>query len=106
LQELQTLADASLQLKIIKNDWEKSVVTIKNTGSETAFFIRLKVWNTKTNQIVLPVFFSDNYFTLFPGEQKSIDVDLSLLPAELKDIANLVLHAETWNRKAEQIAIQ
>jgi mannosylglycoprotein endo-beta-mannosidase len=95
LQELQTLADASLQLKIIKNDWEKSVVTIKNTGSETAFFIRLKVWNTKTNQIVLPVFFSDNYFTLFPGEQKSIDVDLSLLPAELKDIANLVLHAET-----------
>ena len=64
LQELQTLADAYLQLKIKKNDGRESVATIKNIGSETAFFIRLKVWNATTNQIVLPVFFSDNYFTL------------------------------------------
>ena len=70
LQELQTLADASLQLKIKKNDGKESVANIKNIGSETAFFIRLKVWNATTNQIVLPVFFSDNYFHSFPGEQK------------------------------------
>jgi len=106
LQELQTLANASLQLKIKKDDGEKSVATIKNTGSETAFFIRLKVWNTTTNQIVAPVFFSDNYFTLFPDEQKDIDVDLSLLPAELKDDANLVLKAETENGKTIEMSFR
>ncbi|HXL01123.1 MAG TPA: hypothetical protein PLE90_06975, partial [Dysgonamonadaceae bacterium] len=106
VQELQTLANASLQLKIKKDDGEKSVATIKNTGSETAFFIRLKVWNTTTNQIVAPVFFSDNYFTLFPDEQKDIDVDLSLLPAELKDDANLVLKAETENGKTIEMSFR
>ena len=106
LQELETLADASLQLKITKNEGKKCGVTIKNTGSETAFFIRLKVWNTNTDQIVAPVFFNDNYFTLFPGEQKDIDLDLSLLPAELRDDANLVLIAELGNGRTVEIPIQ
>lgn len=106
LQELQTLADASLQLKIKKNDGKESVANIKNIGSETAFFIRLKVWNATTNQIVTPAFFSDNYFTLFPGEQKEIDLDLSFLPDELIDDINLVLQAELGNGRTVEMPIQ
>ena len=106
LQELQTLADTSLQLKIKKNDGKESVATIKNIGSETAFFIRLKVWNATTNQIVTPVFFSDNYFTLFPGEQKNIDVDFSLLPVELINDTNLILQAELGNGRTVEMPIQ
>ena len=56
LEELEILADASLQLEVKKNEAEKMIVSVKNMGSETAFFIRLKVWDKNTNQIVLPVF--------------------------------------------------
>ena len=106
LEELEILADASLQLEVKKNEAEKMIVSVKNMGSETAFFIRLKVWDKNTNQIVLPVFFSDNYFTLFPDEQKEIDLDLSFLPDEFKQNADPILQAETWKGKTKQIPIR
>jgi hypothetical protein len=49
-------------------------VTLSNAGTVVAFFIRLKVVDANGNR-VLPAYFSDNYFTLLPGESKTVAVE-------------------------------
>lgn len=56
-----------------KNEDGSYTITISNTGDETAFFIRVKSLDEK-NEPILPVYFTDNYFTLFPGEEKEIKI--------------------------------
>ncbi len=68
--DINTLAPAVLTLA---NNTTPSV-TISNTGTIVAFFIRLKVLDNSGNRI-LPVFFSDSYFTLLPGESKTINAE-------------------------------
>lgn len=94
--DLEKLSPAPLQIEVEKMNDGKSLVSVKNTGKETAFFIRLKITPENSDQLVLPVFFSDNYLTLFPGEQKQIKVDLSALSEEAKG-KSLVMKSEAWN---------
>ena len=76
----------------------KNKVVIKNVGDQVAFMIRLKVLDTETGERVLPIHYSDNYFSLVPGESKEIFIDFSL--AEDK---NAEIYAEGWNIKRVRI---
>jgi len=51
-------------------------VTVTNTGSTPAFLVRLKVTRGKGGEEVLPVFWEDNYFELFPGETRQVTATL------------------------------
>lgn len=51
------------------------LATLENTGKIPAFFIRLKVTDGN-NKRILPVFYSDNYLTLLPGETQKITLKL------------------------------
>ncbi len=93
MQDLEKLDVASLQLNIEKGASGQLVAAIKNSGKETAFFSRLKVVDKETGELVVPVFFNDNYFTLFPGEQKQIQIDLS----DATQNKNLQLVVEPYN---------
>ena len=104
-QDLETLRPASIDLKTEKDKAGKQYVSVKNTGRETAFFTRLKVMDKSTKDLVLPVFFEDNYFTLFPGEEKKLKIDLTHLPPEIKP-GNLLLQAEPWNSSLNEIKLQ
>jgi hypothetical protein len=53
-----------------------STVTLKNDTPTPALMIRLNVTGSKDNQRILPVFYSDNYFSLLPGEEKTITLKL------------------------------
>ena len=48
-------------------------VTVKNRTGRLAIMNRLAIVRRSDNQEVLPTFWSDNFFWLFPGEQKSFD---------------------------------
>jgi mannosylglycoprotein endo-beta-mannosidase len=96
MQELEKLEAVKPDLQIEKDKSGKRLATITNNSNETAFFTRLKVTSKQTNQLVLPVFFTDNYLTFFPGEQKTIEIDLSHLSPEI-DLENLQLELESWN---------
>ncbi|MCD6354373.1 MAG: hypothetical protein J7L95_02385, partial [Prolixibacteraceae bacterium] len=98
MRELEKLKSVQLQVQIKKDEQGKRALIISNNSNETAFFTRLKVTDKQTNELILPVFFEDNYITLFPGEQKKIKMDLSHLPSEIKS-ENLQLELETWNSK-------
>ncbi len=52
--------------------------------------------NKKQNELALPVFFEDNYFTLFPGEEKEVWIDVSQLPESI-DSKDLLFEAEAFN---------
>ncbi len=96
LQEFETLKQVRLQVNIDKENSTHSKINIKNDTGETSFFTRLKVIDKNSGEQVLPVFFNDNYLTLFPGEEKNIGLDLSQLNPSI-NLSNLQLVLEPWN---------
>jgi hypothetical protein len=51
-------------------------VTLKNDrNNPVAFFNRLALIDKANGQRILPCFFSDNYFSVLPGESKTIEVE-------------------------------
>ena len=71
---LRTLGKADVAIRTHKESALKYTVTLENKGRVPALMIRLKVKDSATKDLVLPVWYSDNYFFLLPGESKSVDV--------------------------------
>ncbi len=75
LQELpQTQLDYSVK-KVEEGGKFKFIVDLENRTDKLAFFNRLKVVDKESTKLVRPVFYSDNYFSLLPGETKSIVIE-------------------------------
>jgi hypothetical protein len=55
--------------------WLLTTVLTNHSGSP-AFNVRLKVVGDKSGKRILPVMYDDNYFTLLPGEQKAVTMEL------------------------------
>jgi exo-1,4-beta-D-glucosaminidase len=51
----------------------RALVSLENTGKAVAFQVRLKVVDAKGEEI-LPVYWDDNYVSVFPGEKREIKV--------------------------------
>ncbi len=67
-------AEITATAKIV-ND-ERIEVKINNpTGGPIAFFNRISLVNTLTSKRILPVFYSDNYVSVLPGEEKTVFID-------------------------------
>jgi exo-1,4-beta-D-glucosaminidase len=66
-------------------------VTVKNTGAALAFQVRLKAVDPRTGEEILPVFWEDNYFELFPGETRTIGV------SHTRPAPQLRIDVEAWN---------
>jgi exo-1,4-beta-D-glucosaminidase len=47
-------------------------ITLTNTGSSVAFFIRLQITRGAGGEEVLPVLWEDNYLSLLPGETRTV----------------------------------
>jgi len=69
-------------------------VTLTNPGEAMALMAHLQLRRKSSGQRVLPVFYSDNYISLAPGESRTMTIDAS--EADLKgDTPLLVL--DGWN---------
>ncbi|MCK3683607.1 glycoside hydrolase family 2 TIM barrel-domain containing protein [Maribellus sp. YY47] len=93
--QLESLKSVQLQGNTTAKSAGKIALSIKNTDNETAFFTRIKCTNKTTGEMVLPVFYSDNYITLFPEESTEIEIDLSHVCTE--ELQNIELQLEPWN---------
>lgn len=91
-----------LKLVTLQLEHRNNVAVISNPTSETAFFIRLKVVDEKSSELALPVFMSDNYFTLLPGEKKEIIIDRTLLQEQHQSIR---LESEGFNVNTTSIKL-
>jgi hypothetical protein len=80
----------------------KLSVQINNPTTTVALAIRLKVQRANSGGRVLPVFYSDNYFSLVPGESKTVSVEFAdeNLAGETP-----ILIAEGWNIPSQEIVI-
>ncbi|MCR5017819.1 MAG: discoidin domain-containing protein [Bacteroidales bacterium] len=76
---LRTLAKTKLHTSVKKLSATSYAVTLENRGETPALMIRLKVKDSATGDLALPVWYSDNYFFLMPGESKCVDVQLESL---------------------------
>jgi hypothetical protein len=52
------------------------MTTLKNKTSYPALMVRLKVVGNRSGERILPVFYSDNYISLMPDEEKLITIRL------------------------------
>jgi exo-1,4-beta-D-glucosaminidase len=49
-----------------------AIITLKNPSSTVAFQVHLRVTKGKGGDDFVPIFWDDNYFSLLPGEEKSV----------------------------------
>ncbi len=79
------------------------VATIGNPSSTIALMIRLKLVESQSGHRVLPVFYGDNYFSLLPGETKTvhIEADTKYLHGEKPKLL-----CEGWNITPSEIISQ
>ena len=77
-------------------------VTFENSGSGLAFAVNPKILKMKSKDPVLPLFWEDNYFSLLPGEKRTVAVSFNkkYLDGEIP-----LLKVEGWNMKAEEVNI-
>src|SRR6202045_1896200 len=72
---LNTLPQVNLDVKSKKEEQKSKTgirVSVRNPGGSVAFMVHLRVSKSKDGADVTPIFWSDNYFSLLPGEQREI----------------------------------
>ena len=73
---LKNIAKADVRSKVSvrkENDGQwRGTVTLENSSSVPAVMIRLNVVGKKDGEQILPMFYGDNYFSLMPGEKKTV----------------------------------
>jgi hypothetical protein len=86
-------SDVSVRMDKKAADYS-ATVNIK-AKERISFFNRVSVTNKKTGERILPVFYSDNYFTVFPNEEKTVTLSFSTVLSQ-EDIA---VDVREWNSK-------
>jgi hypothetical protein len=80
LQALNGLGKASVKASFTgKGPWK---VILTNNGDVPALMLRLKLVSGASGEMVLPVIYSDNYFSLMPGETREIFIEAA--PEDLR----------------------
>jgi exo-1,4-beta-D-glucosaminidase len=51
-------------------------VKLKNPSQHVAFMVYMDLKKGQSNESVVPVFWNENYFTLLPGEERTVSVSV------------------------------
>jgi exo-1,4-beta-D-glucosaminidase len=78
----------------------KGVVRLTNTGSGVAFFLHAVVVKPGTSEEIVPVFWSDNFVSLLPGESRELSYEL---PAFADGPVSVKL--EGWNLAVRELTV-
>lgn len=75
-QAIKQMPKVSLQQEVntqkVNDAYWSGSITLKNTSQTPALMIRINVVGAEDGDQILPMFYSDNYFSLLPGEEKTI----------------------------------
>jgi len=106
LSGLNTLPEVKLEVKPSREEQGGKAgvrVSVRNPSGSIAFMVHLRVTKGKGGDDVTPVFWSDNYFSLLPGEQR--EVTASYDPADLSGKA-AVLEVDGYNIPAQTAEVR
>ncbi|BAV08788.1 Glycosyl hydrolases family 2, TIM barrel domain [Filimonas lacunae] len=91
---LQQLPVASLTTQCRRVRAGEVEVTLQNAANgAVAFFNRISLLDASSKQRILPAFYSDNYVSVLPGQQKTITISYT------GAISNLAVMVTGWNSK-------
>jgi hypothetical protein len=79
----------------------KLTVKVGNANKAVALMTRLKVVDTGTGLLVAPIRYSDNYFSLTPGESRLITIEFSRRKVVGKEVQVMI---EGWNVTPAELA--
>lgn len=97
---LQGLPPSPLQTKAKQLGKGKIEVTLTNpVTNPVAFFSRVTLLDANKKERVLPVFYSDNYFSILPGGEKKITV-------EYESAVPPLITVEGWNVRNQEVKVQ
>jgi hypothetical protein len=104
-EDLSKLKPAKLKVAYKVNDSDEKYwieVNLKNTSSSIAFFNQLQFLDEKGSP-VRPSYYTDNFFSLLPGESKSV-----IIETENKNITgkNPLLVVKGWNIEKQQLLLR
>lgn len=96
-EDLSKLKQVQLKTKhkLSKNeDWQVMEMEVRNPSSTVAFFVQLQYLD-ENGKPVRPSFYTDNFFSLLPGESKKVTIETAIknLPANGKFVV------KGWNVK-------
>ena len=104
VEDLSKLKQAKVKLtyKVREDDNNYFVdITLRNTSGQIAFFNQLQFLNSKMSPI-RPSFYTDNFFSLMPGEKKTVTIETA--KGKLKDGAVLALKG--WNINKQEYKLK
>ncbi len=82
-------------------DGERKVaVTLRNSGSTPALMVKLTLKDAATGQRILPAYYSENYVSLLPGEERKLTV--AFPSGEVKPAIGL----RGWNLQTQTINVK
>ena len=97
LRGLNTLPQTKLEVTSTKEDLNNrsgARISVRNPSRSIAFLVHLRVTKGSKGDDVTPIFWSDNYFSLLPGERKEVSTTFD--PADL-DGKGAVLEVTGYN---------
>ena len=103
LRELNGLAPVKLAASAAvaaSGDERKATVEIKNSGSTPALMIKLVLKDAASGERILPAYYSENYVSLLPGEERTLTVEF---PAGQNKPA---IGLRGWNIAEETVGVQ
>jgi beta-mannosidase len=104
LKALDTIPDVELEGRIVRRDAGGAClldVTLSNPTRNVAVMAHVQLRNQRTNGRVLPVYYSENYVSLLPGESRRIAIEAAV--EDLDGAVPLVV-VDGWNVTAKAMA--
>jgi len=74
LENLPKVKLTTSETRMVNGDSTMINVKVKNPTTHLAFMVYLDLKKDKSNESVVPVFWDQNYFTLLPGEERTVSV--------------------------------
>jgi exo-1,4-beta-D-glucosaminidase len=90
---------AKLNPLLKENGKLKLAVEFTNSSTSLAFAMNPKLLSASTREPVLPIFWQDNYFSLLPGEKRTVEMQLD---ASLVKEGKLLFKLDGWNLRSTQ----
>ncbi|OUJ74198.1 glycoside hydrolase family 2 protein [Hymenobacter crusticola] len=99
---LKGMAKTAVKVTTKQTAKDKIEVTLTNpANAPVAFFNRLALVNPKTQKRILPVFYTDNYVSVLPGESKTVVMDYT----PTSDVTAPVVSVEGWNVEKQLLPV-